>query len=202
MHIRIEQYATEHLGVRLHLPDGVKAPRLDSKNVPAYARSSSVAELWAWYKSLVIYLEASQLRGLDRDYERKLLIEPVLTGAAKKWYHDHVIEVNEYSNWTFVSVVIGLYDRFVHDSAMQEACAKFDQVTFSDSGGTAEGYRDLLQTLVRDMTRKLDEYTITRRFVTGLPHDMRDAIFDDRLNVEVNTLEEFVESAKAFEITE
>ncbi len=37
----------------------------------------------------MVYLEASQLGGPDRDREHKLLIEPVLTGAAKKWYHDH-----------------------------------------------------------------------------------------------------------------
>ncbi|KAK0429656.1 hypothetical protein EV421DRAFT_1914265 [Armillaria borealis] len=202
MHDRIEQYTDEHLRVHLHLPDGVKAPRLDSKNVSLYAGSSSVAEFWTWLKSLVIYLETSQLGGLDRDRERKLLIEPVLTGTAKKWYHDHVIEVNEYSNWTFVSVIIGLYDRFIHDSAMQDARSKFDRAMFLDGGGTAEGYHDLLQTLIRDMTRKPDDYSITRRFVTGLPHDMREAVFDDRLNIEVNMLEEFVESAKAYEVTE
>ncbi|KAK0223798.1 hypothetical protein IW262DRAFT_1458858 [Armillaria fumosa] len=201
MHHHIERYVDEHLRVCLHLPEGVKALRLDSKNVSPYAGSSSVAEFWTWLKSLVIYLEASQLGGLDRDRERKLLVEPVLTGAAKKWYHNHVIEVDEYSNWNFISVVIGLYDRFIHDSAMQEARSKFDRATFVDGGGTAEGYRDLLQTLVRDMTRKPDDYTITQRFVMGLPPDMRGAIFNDRLNVEVNTLEEFVESAKAFEVT-
>lgn len=202
MHARIERYADEHPRVHVHLPDGVKAPRLDSKNVSPYTGSSSVAEFWTWFKSLVVYLETSQLGGLDRDRERKLLIEPVLAGAAKKWYHDHVIEVNEYSNWTFVSVIIGLYNRFIHDLAMQEARSKFDRASFSEGGGTAEGYCDLLQTLIRDMTRKPDDYTITRRFVTGLPHDMRGAVFDDRLNVEVNSLDEFVESAKAFKVTE
>ncbi len=100
----------KHLRVRVHLPEGMKAPRLDSKNIPPYAGSSSVAEFWTWIKSLVVYLEASQLGGLDRDREQKLLIEPVLSGVTKKWYHDHVIEVNEYSNWTFVSVLIGLYN--------------------------------------------------------------------------------------------
>ncbi|KAK0485571.1 hypothetical protein EDD18DRAFT_1111371 [Armillaria luteobubalina] len=198
MHDRIKRYVDEHLRVRLHLPDGVKAPRLDSKNVSPYAGGSSVAEFWTWLKSLVVYLETSQLGGLDRDCEQKLLVEPVLTGAAKKWYHDHVIEVDKYLNWMFVSIIIGLYNQFIHDSAMQEARTKFDSASFTDGGGTVEGYRDLLQTLVHDMTRKPDDYTITRQFVTGLPTDMRDAVFEDRLNVEVNTLDDFVESAKAY----
>ncbi|PBK92971.1 hypothetical protein ARMGADRAFT_1030432 [Armillaria gallica] len=202
MHARIERYAEEHLGIRMHLPDGVKPPRLDAKNISPYGGSSSVSEFWTWFKSLVMYLEASQLGGSDRDRERKLLIEPVLSGAAKKWYHDHVIEVNEYANWTFVSVIIGIYNCFIHDSAMQEARTKFDCATFSDGGGTAEGYRDLLQTLIRDMMRKPDDYTVTRRFVTRLPHEIRSTVFEDRLNVEVNSLDEFVESAKAYEDTE
>lgn len=202
MHSRIERYVHEHLGICIHLPEGVKAPQLDLKNVGSYAGSSSIVDFWTWLKILVIYLETSQLGGLDHDREQKLLIEPVLTGAAKKWYHDHVIEVDEYSNWTFVSVIIGLYDHFIHDSAMQDARAKFNRATFTNGGGTVEGYQDLLQTLVCDMTRKPDDYTITRRFVMGLPPDMQGATFDDRLNVEVNTLEEFVESAKAFEVTE
>ncbi len=109
MHNRIEQYVNEHLQVRVHLPNGVKVLRLNSKNITPYTGSSSVSEFWTWLKSLVIYLEMSQLGGLNRDRECKLLIEPVLTGAAKKWYHDHVIEVNTYVNWTFVSVIIGLY---------------------------------------------------------------------------------------------
>ncbi|PBK65447.1 hypothetical protein ARMSODRAFT_1022255 [Armillaria solidipes] len=202
MHICIEQYVDKHLRVRVHLPEGMKAPRLDSKNIPPYAGSLSVAEFWTWIKSLVVYLEVSQLGGFDRDKERKLLIEPMLSGVVKKWYHDHVIEVNEYLNWTFVSILIGLYNRFIHDSAMQEAQSKFDHATFTEGGNTMEGYHDLLQTLIRDMARKPDEYTMNRRFVTGLPQDMREAIFDDQLNVEVNTLDEFVKSAKAFEVTE
>ncbi len=52
------------------------------------------------------------------------------------------------------------------------------------------------------MTQKPDDYTITRQFVTGIPNDMQEAVFEDRLNVEINTLDEFVESAKAYEVTE
>ncbi len=81
---------------------------------------------------------------------------------AKKWYHDHIIEVNEYSNWTFISVIIGLYNQFIYNLAMQEARSKFDHSTFTDGGGTAEGYCDLLQTLIHDMTRKPDNYTVTQ----------------------------------------
>ncbi len=83
MHNRIEQYVNEHLQVRVHLPNGVKVLRLNSKNITPYTGSSSVSEFWTWLKSLVIYLEMSQLGGLNRDRECKLLIEPVLTGAAK-----------------------------------------------------------------------------------------------------------------------
>ncbi len=44
----IEQYAREHLGVRLHLPEGVKPPKLDMKNITPYGGTSSVAEFWTF----------------------------------------------------------------------------------------------------------------------------------------------------------
>ncbi len=84
---------------------------------------------------------------------------------------------------------------------MQKAQTKFDQATFSEGGSTAEGYCDLLQTLIQDMTQKPDDYTVTHKFVMGLPHNMREAVFEDWLNVEVNTLDKFIESAKAYEDT-
>ncbi len=77
--------------------------------------------LWDWLKSLVIHLKTQQLGGPDCDWEQKLIIEPILTRKAKKWYHDHVIEVDSNKTWTFTSVILALYNRFIHDSMMQEA---------------------------------------------------------------------------------
>lgn len=118
--------------------------------------------LWDWLKSFVIHLETQQLGGPDCDRERKLIIEPVLTGKAKKWYHDHVIEVDSTRVWTFTSVILALYDRFIHDSVMQEAQSKFEKAMFAEGGGTVEGFQDVWESYIRNMTIKPDKYMVTR----------------------------------------
>ncbi|KAK0430215.1 hypothetical protein EV421DRAFT_1913211 [Armillaria borealis] len=189
-----------HSGHRL--PEGVKPPQLDIKSVKPYDGDPSMEVLWDWLKSLVIHLETQQLGGPDRDRERKLIIEPVLTGKAKKWYHDHVIEVDSARIWTFTSVILALYDRFIHDSVMQEARSKFEKATFAEGGGTVEGFRDLLESYIRNMTMKPDDYTVRKLFMKRIPHAMRNAILEDHLRMELNTLDELVLSGKAWEDTE
>ncbi len=110
VHDRICQFINEHLTVQIRLPDGMKLPRLDIKSVKPYNGDLSMEVLWDWLKSLVIHLKTQQLGRPDRDRERKLIIEPILTGKAKNWYHDHVIEVDSDKTWTFTSVILALYD--------------------------------------------------------------------------------------------
>ncbi len=49
---------------------------------------------------------------------------------------------------------------------------------------------------------KPDNYTIRKLFMKRIPHAMRNAILEDHLRVELNTLDELVLSGKAWEDTE
>ncbi|KAK0445057.1 uncharacterized protein EV420DRAFT_1484480 [Desarmillaria tabescens] len=90
------------------LLEGVKPPHLDIKSVKPYDGDLSMEVLWDWLKSLVVHLEAQQLGGPDRDWEQKLIIESVFRGKAKRWYHDHIIEVDGNHDWTFTTVILAL----------------------------------------------------------------------------------------------
>ncbi len=48
---------------------------------------------------------------------------------------------------------------------------------------------------------KPDDYTIQKLFMKRIPHAMRNAILEDHLHVELNTLDELVLSGKAWEDT-
>ncbi len=52
------------------------------------------------------------------------------------------------------------------------------------------------------MTLKLDNYTVRKLFMKRIPPTMRNAILEDHLRVELNTLDELVLSGKAWEDTE
>ncbi len=134
IHDKIHRFIDEHLTVRIKLPDRVKPPQLDIKSVKPYDGDPSMEVLWDWLKSLVIHLKTQQLGSPDCDQEQKLIIEPVLTGKAKKWYHNHIIKVDSNKIWMFTLVILALYDRFIHDSMMQEARSKFKKATFAEGG--------------------------------------------------------------------
>ncbi|PBL04563.1 hypothetical protein ARMGADRAFT_1022955 [Armillaria gallica] len=187
---------------RMRDPNILHPYDMEDRDVKPYDGDLSMEVLWDWLKSLVIHLETQQLGSPDHDQERKLIIEPVLTGKAKKWYHDHVIEVDSNKAWTFTSVILALYDRFIHDSVMQEAQSKFEKATFAEGGGTVEGFQDLLESYIRDMTMKPNDYTIRKLFMKRIPYAMRNAILEDHLSMELNTLDELVLSGKAWEDTE
>ncbi|SJL16312.1 uncharacterized protein ARMOST_19832 [Armillaria ostoyae] len=186
VHDRICRFIDDHLMVCLRLPEGVKPPQLDIKSVKPYDGDPSMEILWDWLKSLVIHLETQQLGGPDHDWEQKLIIELVLTGKAKKWYHDHVIEIDNSHEWTFTT----------------EAQTKFEKATFMERGGSIEGFRDLLESYIRNMTLKPDDYIVWKLFMKRIPPAMRNAILEDHLRVELNTLDELVLSGKAWEDTE
>ncbi|PBK86005.1 hypothetical protein ARMGADRAFT_1035977 [Armillaria gallica] len=162
----------------LHLYD------MEDQDIKPYNGDLSMEVLWDWLKSLVIHLETQQL------------------GKAKKWYHDHIIEVDSNKTWTFTSVILALYDRFIHDSMMQEARCKFEKATFAKGGGTVEGFQDLLESYIRNMTMKPNDYTIQKLFMKRIPHAIRNVILEDHLHMELNMLDELVLSGKAWEDTE
>ncbi|KAF5378533.1 hypothetical protein D9615_007196 [Tricholomella constricta] len=169
----------ERLSVQLSLPDGMKSRRADSKSVGTYSGSAKFGDLEEWLSSLVVMLAVSQFGGEERDQERLLITSEFLDGEARKWYNRHVIHVNrEKQLWTFEDVVLGLYDRFVLPSTMQDARNDFNAVTYSNG--------------------RLD----VQKFLKTLPREMRKALFDDGLSPEINTAREFLAVGLAHQATQ
>ena len=122
MHSRLKSIIEQHLSYRLRIPDGLKVRRADPKSVDKYKGGSKFSDLEDWLMSFAIMLEAMQYGGDNRDHERVLAIPEFLDSEASRWYCRHVTSVNrKQQHWTFEEVIIGLYDRFVHPSTMQDA---------------------------------------------------------------------------------
>ncbi len=113
-----------------------------------------------------------------------------------------MIEVDRSCDWTFTTVVLALYDQFIHDSVMQEARTKFKKATFVEGGGTVEGFQDLIKSYIHNMMLKPDDYMVQKLFMKQIPPAMRNTILEDHLRVELNMLDELVLSGKAWENTE
>ena len=103
-------------------------------------------------------------------------------------------------HWTFEEVIIGLYDRFVQPSTMQDAREEFQDASYNAATGI-QGYYDTLMDHVQNMVIPPDAYQIMKRFLVGIPGDIREKVFECGLSPEVNTIDDLVASAKAIEIT-
>ncbi|KAG6840402.1 hypothetical protein H0H93_004663, partial [Arthromyces matolae] len=61
--------------------------------------------------------------GGDRlEQERLLVLPEFLSGEARRWFRRYVRSWNRaQQHWTFKTAILGLYDRFVNPSTMQDA---------------------------------------------------------------------------------
>ncbi|KAK0240619.1 hypothetical protein EDD85DRAFT_950466 [Armillaria nabsnona] len=121
---QIVEFMRHNLGTKLMIPDGLKGARLDVKSMKKYDGTSSREVYWEWLRSLVFAYRASQLGGPDRDEERVLILDLLLEGKAKAWFHLR-LERSDLPYPTFIEALIEMYNRFIHESALQDARRAF-----------------------------------------------------------------------------
>ncbi|KAG6904843.1 hypothetical protein DXG01_006758 [Tephrocybe rancida] len=82
---------------------------------------------------------------------------------------------------------------------MQDTCEVFRNAAYIAEDGV-QGYYDSLLNHAQNMAVYPDEYTIHKKFLDGIPSNMLIAlIHNGGLSPEVNTVEDFVSEAKAYE---
>lgn len=196
---RLLRIVRQHLAVRLRIPEGTRPRRVDSKTVGTYDGGRTYEELEQWLYNLVIYLQSSQYGGEDRDTECVLSVNEFLGKEPKTWYRINVQDVNrDQLVWTFEQVIVGLYDRFVHASSMQDARMAFYRERYTPAEGVRRFY-DALMAHARNMSVFPDAYTLMTTFVTGLPESMSDTLIEEGLDPEKHTMEDFLREALALE---
>ncbi|KAF5366917.1 hypothetical protein D9615_010716 [Tricholomella constricta] len=201
MHVHLKALLEEQLGTRLQLSEGSKLRRSDaSKTITPYAGGTKFSDLERWLTDVCVHLAACQYGGDERDRERVLVVPEFLRGEAKTWYQRHVVHVNRRQrHWTFEDVILGLYDRFVQPSTMQDAREDFYDATYNESIGV-QGFYDELMDHAQNMAVFPDKYTVRDTFLEGIPKDMLVALIKEGgLSPEINTVDEFVSEAKAYE---
>jgi len=201
MHECLLQLIRKHVSVHLNIPEGTKLWQAEHSSVGKYKGSSKFGDLEKWLTDLVILFEVSMYGGEDRDKERVLSTLEFLDGEARKWYHRHVINVHRAClRWTFEEVIMGLYDRFVQPSTMQDAHKEFLSASYNTATGI-QGYYNILMDHAQNMVIYPDDYQIMERFLNGITDDIWEKVFDCSLSPEVNTIDDLVACAKAIEIT-
>jgi len=201
MHNRLLRLVCEHVSVRLNLPDGTKVQRAEHSSIGTYEGSFKFSDLEEWLTNLMVLFKISMYGGEDRDRERVLCTLQFLNSEAKHWFQHHVVSVKrEKLSWTFEEVILGLYDRFVHPSTMQDAREDFLHARYKAETGV-QGFYDNIMDHAQNMAVHPDEYQIMEVFLKGVPTTIYDKLFENSLLLEVNTIDDLMSCAKAIEMS-
>ena len=100
--------------------------------------------------------------------------------------------------WSFEKVVVGLYDRFIHPSTMQDVHAAFFTACYFEDKGI-QGFYDALVDHAQNMAVYPDAYQIVETFLRGIPTYICECMIKNGLSPEVNTIDDFVAKAKKHE---
>lgn len=182
---QIIEFIHLHLEHKLTIPDGAKGTWLDTKTMRRYDGTASREVLWEWLRSVVFAYRMPQLGGPDCDEERVLILDLLLEGKAKTWFQQRISRPGM-GRPLFVEVIIDLYSRFIHDSALQDARDTFRVTRWDEEDNTVQGWKDTLQQLIDDMDVAPDDYSVKNKFMIGLLPAIRNGVFADKLSVEYN----------------
>ncbi|KAG6849561.1 hypothetical protein H0H93_007406 [Arthromyces matolae] len=200
MHDRLIGIIDNALGYALKLPDGVKLRKTDGKHISPYSGGSKLSDLEDWLVDLCDHLAGSMYGGDRLEQERLLVLPEFLSGEARRWFRRYVRSWNRaQQHWTFKTAILGLYDRFVNPSTMQDARDAFLSAHYSDKLGIM-GFYETLMDHAQNMAVFPDAYTLLEAFLDGIPDSMRHKLIEqDRLSPEINSIDEFLAHAVAHE---
>jgi hypothetical protein len=92
-----------------------------------------------------------------------------LKDKASSWYLDNIENVTRCkSRWSFYEIIIGLYDRFIHELSIQMAMQKFHEVKYTTHSGV-QGFYHNLEWYVARIIHAPAQYTFKTRLMMGLP---------------------------------
>jgi hypothetical protein len=118
---------------------------------------------------------------------------------AKTWFNDNVEGINCWRwVWTFKDIITGLYDRFIHESSIQDATQKFYSVKYTMDGGVY-GYYHELQLYASRMIHEPDSYMFNTQLMMGLPSSILWSVVDKGITAETSALEDILYMAKSVE---
>ena len=169
----------------------VKAPGLDK-----WDGSSDIDKFEEFLMQFCRWCKVNHLGGPYRSQEIISHLGLHLTGAPQRWFSSHVDGVTSTRTWTLLEVVMGLYRQFVHDTAIQQATDRFNAIH-----GARSVYKlyEKLRSRAENMVEPPDALTFKIRFLTALPEEVRNYVFEHRHSAERSTMGQLFHSAQAGE---
>ncbi len=187
------------MGIPGDLPElkGVRA-----KLPEAYKGEDDFDRLDNWLQGLIRFFKLHRLTGHEKDADRVLVTGTSLQGRAERWF-SHEVErpTRIIRDWTFESVIVGLFRAFITTATAQQAMQRYMQIRFSCDEGVTAFYRELLMWAGR-LAQYPDPYSFKRRLLNGLPPEYRHhlALYNG-ISAEHSSIDDIVREARHLEKT-
>ncbi|KAF9491410.1 hypothetical protein BDN71DRAFT_1510406 [Pleurotus eryngii] len=144
------------LGQPFELPPGTKLPSHMQKP-DRWSGDADVDKFNRWLHSLMRWLRINQYSVPAREEECITMIRIHLDSEATVWFDEEVEDADDDQHWTFLCVVIGLYDQFMQPTAIQDAMEEFLSTKYSATTGVC-GFLDALEHTAKCMIHPPDAY--------------------------------------------
>ncbi|KAF8832796.1 hypothetical protein HHX47_DHR1001720 [Lentinula edodes] len=193
------------------------------QNIPKpgkWGGSSDYMEFEEWFMELIQWMNIadqcgpptrfSETRGgfvlTAVDLTRTNTIGSFLEGKALRWFRDEVQKVTDGFSlamnpdplsyrWTFMQVVNGLHQRFIHEASIAQVSDKFYEVTYSRKDGVKVMFSELKR-WAACMPVPPDLYTFKKRVLLLVPQAMcSDMTRIEKVSAERSSVDEIMQSA-------
>ncbi|KAJ3491673.1 hypothetical protein NLI96_g516 [Meripilus lineatus] len=153
-----------------------------------------------WVLDITRWMAISQLGGPKKEKMRILTLGQLLSKKALVWYRSEIESpFRARREWTFVDIVCGLFDHFVHKTSGKVAGEKFRSVQYDAKKGVSQLYTEMMKHASR-MVEVPSEYDQSIVFVKALPEEFRKALrISRKIKEERNTLMEIYYNAMDIE---
>ncbi|KAF9257670.1 hypothetical protein L218DRAFT_948989 [Marasmius fiardii PR-910] len=101
---------------------------------------------------------------------------------------------------TFMEVVSGLYQRFIHDASLTYVTKQLDNVRYTIFGGIKNVFSSMVN-FAKCMPSPPDLYTFKRKLIWKVPQSMRDQLLDIHgITAESSTVNEIIQAILAYAV--
>ncbi|KAJ7102981.1 hypothetical protein C8R43DRAFT_963863 [Mycena crocata] len=166
---------------------------------PIYSGSGDVNKFDEHILSMGRWMELMGLGGVENDHKRVITHGFYFAGAAKEWYENQVVGLyRAKKHWTYLDLILGLFDRFIDVSCIQKATDQFWSTKYSPEIGIFGFYHELM-TAARRMIKRPDSYTFKTQLMSRMPADMVDALIERNVTAEYCKINEILDCAANYE---
>jgi len=116
-----------------------KSPKVPEHK--AYSSEEDAKTFEGWLKNLLRWYRINRYCGMEHDKDHISCMALFLQGDVLCWYDDNVDAINHWKDiWSFKTIVMGLYDQFIHNVVLTEASEKFGKAQYIEGEGVMAFY--------------------------------------------------------------